>query len=134
RAVGATLFTGTLVTVLVGMADRRERGRSPGTADRQALGSAGRRFLPPALVERVLAGAPANGPVPAEIESRLERELSAVLGSASARLLLDAARREAGADLETVAAIVGEASQDLRFNQRVLEAALENMSQGISVV
>ena len=35
---------------------------------------------------------------------------------------------------ETVAAIVGEASQDLRFNQRLLEAALENMSQGISVV
>src|SRR5207342_2757753 len=34
----------------------------------------------------------------------------------------------------TVAAIVGEASRDLRFNQRVLEAALENMSQGISVV
>ncbi|HMT37786.1 MAG TPA: PAS-domain containing protein, partial [Thermomonas sp.] len=55
-------------------------------------------------------------------------------------VLLDAARREAGADLrpgadlETVAAIVGEASQDLRFNQRLLEAALENMSQGISVV
>jgi PAS domain-containing protein len=30
--------------------------------------------------------------------------------------------------------MVGEASQALRFNQRVLEAALENMSQGISVV
>src|SRR5690606_28643078 len=43
-------------------------------------------------------------------------------------------RRDAGPDLDTVAAIVGEASQDLRFNQRVLEAALENMSQGISVV
>jgi PAS domain S-box-containing protein len=48
-------------------------------------------------------------------------------------VLLDAARREAG-NLDTVAAIVGEASRDLRFNQRVLEAALENMSQGISVV
>src|SRR3546814_3526019 len=41
------------------------------------------------------------------------RELAAVLGSASARLLLDAARRQAGPDLDTVAAIVGEASQDL---------------------
>ena len=134
RAVGATLFTGTLVTVLVGLAERREGARSAGTADRQTLRSAGRRFLPPALVDRLLDEAPASGPVPTEIESRLERELSAVLGSASARLLLDAARREAGPDLETVAAIVGEASQDLRFNQRVLEAALENMSQGISVV
>ena len=57
-----------------------------------------------------------------------------MLGAASARLLLDAARRERSAELDTVAAIVGEASQDLRFNQRLLEAALENMSQGISVV
>src|SRR5690554_829913 len=134
RAVGATLFTGTLVTVLVGLAECGEGGRSAGTADRRTLRSAGRRFLPPALVDGLLSDAPASGPVPAEIESRLERELSAVLGSASTRLLLDAARREAGPDLETVAAIVGEASQDLRFNQRVLEAALENMSQGISVV
>lgn len=134
RAVGTSLFAGTLVTVLVGMADRRERSGGSGTADRQTLRSAGLRFLPRGQVERLLAGAPAAGPVPVEIASRLERELSAVLGSASARLLLDAARREAGPDLETVAAIVGEASQDLRFNQRVLEAALENMSQGISVV
>jgi PAS domain S-box-containing protein len=29
---------------------------------------------------------------------------------------------------------VGETSQQLRFNQQLLEAALENMSQGISVV
>src|SRR5690606_13254275 len=85
-------------------------------------------------VDELLRGAPPSGPVLAAIESALERELAAVLGSASARLLLDAARREAGPDLDTVAAIVGEASQDLRFNQRVLEAALENMSQGISVV
>ena len=49
-------------------------------------------------------------------------------------MLLEAARRNTGQELETVAAIVGEASQDLRFNQRVLEAALHNMSQGISVV
>src|SRR3546814_21126018 len=69
-----------------------------------------------------------------DLEARLERELAAVLGSASARLLLDAARRQAGPDLDTVAAIVGEASQDLRFNTRVHEGALENMSQGISVV
>src|SRR5690606_27202690 len=69
----------------------------------------------------------------AATEARVERELAAVLGSASARVLLDAARRETG-HLDTVAQIVGEASRDLRFNQRVLEAALENMSQGISVV
>lgn len=134
RAVGASLFTGSLVTVVMALVDQRERTGSAGAADRQTLRNAGLRFLPRGQVERLLASAPATGPVPADIAARLERELSAVLGSASARLLLDAARREAGPDLETVAAIVGEASQDLRFNQRVLEAALENMSQGISVV
>ena len=100
----------------------------------ESLREAGRRFLPHDAVEAALRGAPPAGAVPALQEGRLERELAAVLGAASARLLLDAARREAGRDFDTVAAIVGEASQDLRFNQRLLEAALENMSQGISVV
>jgi signal transduction histidine kinase/Na+/proline symporter len=133
RAFGASLFMGTLATVLA-MAWRRE---APHRASRNlgadALRDAGRRFLPGEKVAELLAQAPRSGPVPAVVEARVERELSAVLGAASARLLLDAARRESG-DLDTVAAIVGEASQDLRFNQQVLQAALQNMSQGISVI
>nr|WP_255699047.1 PAS-domain containing protein [Luteimonas sp. Y-2-2-4F] len=134
RAFGATLFVGAGVTLLAAAFDRGERSGPAHGAGLGALRSAGRRFLPAGLVDAVLRDAPRSGPVPAAIEARLERELAAVLGSASARLLLDAARRDSGPDLDTVAAIVGEASQDLRFNQRVLEAALENMSQGISVV
>jgi PAS domain S-box-containing protein len=134
RAVGVSLFVGTAVTLAVAWRGAPSRGPSRAGSDRQTLRNAGRRFLPAPRVDELLRGAPANGPVPAAIEARLERELAAILGSASARLLLDAARREAGPDLDTVAAIVGEASQDLRFNQRLLEAALENMSQGISVV
>lgn len=133
RAVGASLFAGTLATALLAMRAAPRRDESRGS-DRQTLRSAGRRFLPAATVDSLLRDAPAQGPVPAAVETRMERELSAVLGSASARLLLDAARRDAGPDLDTIAAIVGEASQDLRFNQRVLEGALQNMSQGISVV
>ena len=133
RAVGASLFMGTLATLLA-MAWRREAPRHASrNLDADALRDAGRRFLPWERVEALLADAPREGPVPAQVEARLERELSAVLGAASARLLLDAARRESS-DLETVAAIVGEASQDLRFNQQVLQAALQNMSQGISVI
>ena len=134
RAVGVSLFLGTAVTLLVmgwrGATPRRLDSRG---FDAKTLRDAGRRFLPRERVEELLAEAPRSGPVPGVIEARLERELSAVLGSASARLLLDAARRESG-DLDTVAAIVGEVSQDLRFNQQVLEAALQNMSQGISVI
>ncbi|QIL20765.1 PAS-domain containing protein [Thermomonas sp. HDW16] len=140
RAVGVSLFVGSVVTLLVAGIHSAPRRREARGSDLQTLRSAGRRFLPQQRVDELLRNAPANGPVPAAIESRLEHELAAILGSASARLLLDAARRDTvdadrrGADLETVAAIVDEASQDLRFNQRLLEAALENMSQGISVV
>lgn len=133
RAVGASLFVGTTTTVLWAL----WRGEAPRRArrglDAHTLRGAGLRFLPRERVDELLRDAPANGAVPLPVEARIERELAAVLGSASARVLLDAARREAG-HLETVAAIVGEASRDLRFNQRVLEAALENMTQGISVV
>ena len=133
RAVGASLFVGTLATLLA-MAWRRDAPRHTRRGlDARTLRDAGLRFLPREQVEVLLQGAPVDGAVPAATEARIERELAAVLGSASARVLLDAARREAG-HLDTVAAIVGEASRDLRFNLRVLEAALHNMSQGISVV
>lgn len=133
RAVGASLFAGTVLTLALalwrGDAPRRVRRG----LDATTLRDASLRFLPAERVAELLADAPVDGPVPAATEARVERELAAVLGSASARVLLDAARRESG-HLDTVAQIVGEASRDLRFNQRVLEAALENMSQGISVV
>jgi signal transduction histidine kinase len=135
RAVGASLFSASIVTVLLALRRIPERGpRRQRGLDTQALRNAGRRFLPVALVDALLGDAPADGAALPAVEARMERELAAVLGAASARVLLDAARRETGRDLDTVAAIVGEASADLRFNQRVLEAALQNMSQGISVV
>ncbi|RNF85218.1 PAS-domain containing protein [Montanilutibacter psychrotolerans] len=133
RAVGASLFVGSLVTVLVAAWRRHTPHRARRGLDAKSLRDAGLRFLPGDRVARLLSGAPASGAVPALVEEGIERELAAVLGSASARVLLDAARRES-LHLDTVAAIVGEASADLRFNQRVLEAALQNMSQGISVV
>ncbi len=133
RAVGASLFVGTAVTLALA-AWRHAAPRGAGRRlDRQTLHDASVRFLPRERVDELLAGVAADGRVPAAVEGRVERELSAVLGAASTRLLLEAARR-ASADLDTVVAIVDEASQDLQFNQRVLEAALENMSQGISVV
>ncbi len=69
-----------------------------------------------------------------QLEADVEHELAAVVGAASARLLLDAARRRAPAPLETVADLVGEASEQARFSREVLSGALENMSQGICVV
>jgi signal transduction histidine kinase/Na+/proline symporter/CheY-like chemotaxis protein len=136
RAVGASLFVGTAATALVAVWRTAPARRESRGLDAATLRTAGRRFLPRERVVELLAAAPVTGAVPHDVEAAMERELAAVLGSASARVLLDAARREDGSghDLDTVAAIVDTASQDLRFNQRVLEAALQNMSQGISVV
>ena len=133
RAVAASLFVGTFTTLLLSAWHRPVASLGRRRLDARSLDNVARRFLPATQVEHLLARG-------RDAETEIERALSSVLGSASARVLLDAARRDAtdagrpGADLDTVAAIVGEASQDLRFNQRVLEAALENMSQGISVV
>ncbi|HSD17805.1 MAG TPA: PAS-domain containing protein [Thermomonas sp.] len=133
RAVAASLFIGTLTTLLLSAWHRPVASLGRRRLDARSLDNVARRFLPAAQVEQLLVRG-------RDAEAEVEHALSSVLGSASARVLLDAARRDAteagrpGADLDTVAAIVVEASQDLRFNQRVLEAALENMSQGISVV
>ena len=129
RAVASSLFVGTLVTLALSAWHRPVARMGRRRLDARSLDNVARRFLPASQVEALLAS-------PRDAEAEIERALSAVLGSASARVLLDAARRDqpGAADLDTVAAIVGEASQDLRFNQRLLEAALENMSQGISVV
>jgi signal transduction histidine kinase/CheY-like chemotaxis protein len=135
RATVLSLAAGGLVTwMLASRLDVAPDRAGGATLSRASLREVATRFLPGPKVESALATASQEGGVPVEVEQRIERELAAVLGAASARLLLDAARREQGRDLDTVATIVGEASQALRFNQRVLEAALENMSQGISVV
>ena len=134
RAVAASLLVGgTLTWAWSGWPRVQARSARQGL-DAHVLRSLALRFLPAARVDAVLARASGRQPVPAEAEAAVEHELAAVIGAASARLLLNAARRERGSGLDAVADIVDETAQDLRFNQRVLEAALENMSQGISVV
>ncbi|TBR39886.1 MULTISPECIES: PAS-domain containing protein [Dyella] len=102
-----------------------------GVAELRALAS---RFLPADRVNYLFADAPTQGLAGATRVAEVEHDLAAVIGAASARLLLEVVRQQRREEIDTVAAIVGEAAQDLRFNQRVLEAALENMSQGICVV
>ncbi|MBN8482110.1 MAG: PAS-domain containing protein [Xanthomonadales bacterium] len=135
RAVAISLAANVAVVLLVGnsrLAHARAR-RDPGVIGMLELRELSARFLPPERVHGLFDGS-ATGTAPETLIAEVEHELAAVIGASSARLLVSVARRERTDELETVATIVGEASQDLRFNQRVLEAALENMSQGISVV
>lgn len=64
----------------------------------------------------------------------LERELAGALGAASARMVLTSALRGAGLQFSEVVTLFDEASQKLRFNRELLEAMMENMPHGVSVV
>ena len=133
RAVTISLLAGVLVTSGWSMLHRPAQRRARRGLDPNILRALAQRFLPPERVDALMR-APGQPGGLAEAEARIEHELAAVIGAASARLLLNAARREGGSELEAMADIVDEKSQELRFNQRVLEAALHNMSQSISVV
>ncbi|GAA0711657.1 hybrid sensor histidine kinase/response regulator [Dokdonella soli] len=134
RALTASLAVNLGVLVLAART-RWARGGGRAQAADLAVGelaALGKRFLPAERVTALVGGR--SGRADAQVVAAVEHELAAVIGASSARLLIEVARRERSGQLDAVAAIVGEASQDLRFNQRVLEAALENMSQGICVV
>lgn len=64
----------------------------------------------------------------------VERELAGAIGSASARLMLTSTLRGAGLKLDQVVALLDETTEKLRLNRGLLEAMMDNMSQGISMV
>jgi Na+/proline symporter/signal transduction histidine kinase/CheY-like chemotaxis protein len=132
RAVAASLAVNLFVTgigvQLGGRAHAEEATDDPLRPD--MLYRLAERFLPEERIEALFADR-ADARI---LAARLEHELAAVVGSASARLLLDAARRRTPAPLDTVADLVGEAAEQARFSREVLSGALENMSQGVCVV
>ena len=132
RAVLASLVVNGLVIGLVSRFSPRTGGEhsSAEPLDPKVLWTLADRFLPPQRAKVLSAGQDD----PRSMAGRLEHELTAVVGSASARLLMDAVRRRTPAPLDTVADLVGQAAEQARFSQEVLSGALENMSQGVCVV
>jgi PAS domain S-box-containing protein len=63
-----------------------------------------------------------------------ERLLAGAMGSASARLVMTTALRRSGMEIGDVVLLLDETSQAIRFNRRLLEATLENITQGVSVI
>jgi len=61
-------------------------------------------------------------------------QLASVLGSASTRMVMKAATKHQAMPLEDVVNIVDEANQLFQFNRELLQAGVENIEQGISVV
>ncbi|WDE00698.1 PAS domain-containing hybrid sensor histidine kinase/response regulator [Thalassomonas actiniarum] len=66
--------------------------------------------------------------------ARVRVQLAGVLGSASTRLVMKAAVQSQEMPLEAVANIVDEANEALRFNRELLQAGIESINQGISVI
>jgi signal transduction histidine kinase/Na+/proline symporter/CheY-like chemotaxis protein len=127
-----------LATIAIVAPSRYGRATMPsvalGAVDVGDLRALAARFLPVERVDALFAEAATQGAAGSALAALVEHELAAVIGAGSARLLLQVVHRQRQDELDTVAAIVDEATEDLRFNQRVLEAALETMSQGICVV
>jgi len=64
----------------------------------------------------------------------VERVLGGSIGASSARIVLTHALKRKGLDVEEVAELLDETSQELRFSRQLLAATMENVTQGISVV
>jgi len=78
-------------------------------------------------------------PKPAESADRgllqhFERVLAGSIGASSARVVLTHALKRKGLSLDEVAELLDETSQELRFGRQLLQATMENVAQGISVV
>ena len=63
-----------------------------------------------------------------------ERLLAGAIGAASARVVITAALKKTGMAIGDVVLLLDETSQAIRFNRRLLESTLENITQGVSVV
>lgn len=132
-SMGASLAVNLLTVALVSRAVRPSLPRRREAVAAASLRSTAGRFLGQERARQLMDGH-AGRVLDDDRVTAIERELTAVIGAGMARLLVEAARDGGAAPLEAVTRAVGEATQVLRFNQLLLEAALENMSQGISVV
>ncbi|HEL2977261.1 TPA: PAS-domain containing protein [Stenotrophomonas maltophilia] len=132
-SMGVSLAINLATVALVSRAVRPSLPRQRDAVVAASLRRTAGRFLGQERARQLMGGA-AGQMLDDERVTTIERELTAVVGAGMARLLVEAAREGGAAPLDAVTRAVGEATQVLRFNQRLLEAALENMSQGISVV
>jgi PAS domain S-box-containing protein len=73
-------------------------------------------------------------PADRSLVQHVERALAASIGASSARVVLTNALQRKGLEVDEVAELLDETSQELRFSRQLLQATMENVAQGISVV
>ncbi len=80
--------------------------------------------------EQLREDRPADG----ELVRHTERVLSGVIGASSARQVLSSALAGSGMHFDAVVRLLDQTSQKLKFRQELLQSAMENLSEGVSVV
>ena len=75
-----------------------------------------------------------NQPADADLVRHTERVLSGVIGASSARLVLSSALAGSGMRFDEVVSLLDQTSQKLKFRQELLQSAMENLSEGVSVI
>jgi signal transduction histidine kinase/CheY-like chemotaxis protein len=119
------------------------RAVAPGSATVGDLQELVLRFLGPVRAAEVFAeyGARAGRAlrdrgeqVDPELAQFVEHVLSGVLGTSSARLVLGTTLRGRNMSPEDVVRLLDETSHAIQFGRELLRAALENLSQGVSIV
>lgn len=81
-------------------------------------------------------GVPGYSPgmdAPADLLTQVEKLLSGVVGSASARVLINTSLRRTNINLDSVLDIIDEASSAVEGSREVLKSVIENVDQGISM-
>jgi len=73
-------------------------------------------------------------PADAELVRHTERVLSGVIGASSARVVLSSALAGSGMRFDEVVSLLDQTSQKLKFRHELLQSAMENLSEGISVI
>jgi len=122
--------------------DWREQSTAPSGASVGDLKTLVSRFVGDAGAERAFSafGREANqslrdnDPADAGLARAAERMLAGAVGASSARRVISAALAGGGRAPEDVVRMLDEASQAVQFNRELLQATLDNIDQGVSVV
>ena len=75
-----------------------------------------------------------NAPINAQLIRHFERTLSGIIGTSSARAVVESSLSQKDVHLSDVVSIVGEAAKAVSFNRGLLQATIDNVSQGITVI
>jgi PAS domain S-box-containing protein len=76
----------------------------------------------------------AEHPADGDLVRHTERVLSGVIGASSARQVLSSALAGSGMPFDAVVNLLDQTSEKLKFRQELLQSAMENLSEAVSVV